>query len=165
MQFHREFQSFLCDHIPLRKSIAWQDWYAKWQIWGSGRWNYFSQWSLEVIPNPCSEFCHSVHANSQFKHFLKTSLEAVWFNHVPVLLWCDLSDSCYYLSAWTGAKKSLMLDIRKERGRMWPWHSPVTHHPRALRIFQPFPFLTNILIFLSSAASSNMRYQLSLKCN
>lgn len=27
-QFHREFQSFLYDHIPLRKSIAWQDWYA-----------------------------------------------------------------------------------------------------------------------------------------
>lgn len=118
-----------------------------------------SQWSLEVIPNPCSEFCHSVHTNSQFKHFLSTSLEAVWVNHVPVLLWCDFSGSCYYLSGWTGTKKSL--DI----ARMWAWHSPVTHHPKALRLFQPFPFLTNILIFMSSAASSNMRYQLSLKCN
>lgn len=31
-----------------------------------------SQWGLEVIPNPWSELCHSVHANSQFKHFFRT---------------------------------------------------------------------------------------------
>lgn len=117
MQFHREFQSFLCDHIPLRKSTAWQDWYAneKFEV-QAGEITFSTEpGSHSKSLLWVSEFSHSVPTNSQFKHFLKTSLEAVWFNHVPVLLWCDFSDSCYYLSGWTGTKKSLMLDIRKER--------------------------------------------------
>lgn len=165
MQFHREFQSFLCDHIPLRKSIAWQDWYA------SGKYEVQAdEITFSMGPGSHSKSLVWVVSFSPRKLpvqalFQNTSLEAAWFNHVPGLLWCDFSDSCYYLSGWTGTKKSLMLDTRKERARMWAGHSPVTHHPKAPRLFQPFPFLTNILIFMSSAASSNMRYQLSLKCN
>lgn len=73
-----------------------------------------AQWILEVIPNPCSRFCHLLPTNSHFKHFLKISLKDVSFNHVHVLPCCYFSASSYYLSGSTGTKKSLMLDVRKE---------------------------------------------------
>lgn len=139
---------------------------CKWKIWGSGRWNYFLNraWkSFQILA--LSSVIQSLQTPSS-----STFWKLPWrlsglimflccFDVISVTaaIICQVGQEPKRVLCWTSEKG--------ERARMWAWHSPVTHHPKALRIFQPFPFLTNILIFILSAASSNMRYQLSLKCN
>lgn len=88
---------------------------CKWKIWGSGRWNYFlnGAWkSFQILA--LSSVIQSLQTPSS-STFWKLPWRLSGLIMFLVLLWCDFSDSCYYLSGWTGTKKSLMLDIRKGR--------------------------------------------------